>query len=82
MDDQLYRSVKANAATRGVSISTIVEEALTMYLARPDEKSAPLRDLVAVNGSGPKPGIVVDRNAELRATMDEDRCLDVLLGYR
>lgn len=49
-----------------------------MYLARRDEVPAPLRDLVIVGGSGLKPGIVIDRNAELRATLDEGRSLDVL----
>lgn len=77
IDDQLYRSVKASAATRGATVSTLVEEALTLYLARPPE-SSPSMDLVVVGGSGPKPGIEINRNAEVRATLDEGRSVDVL----
>lgn len=77
IDDQLYRSVKANAATRGATVSTVVEEALALYLARPAE-SPRLKELTVVGEGGPKPGIEINRNAEVRALLDEGRSIDVL----
>jgi len=48
LDEQAYRALKARAALEGKTIGELINEAIKVYLARPDPitKRGSLRDLV------------------------------------
>lgn len=75
VDDELLAAAKRQAQARGVSLGTVVEEALRRELsavARPPAVEIP----VFRGGTGARPGVDLSSNRELAALLDEGRDLD------
>ena len=71
IDDDLYRQVKAAAALRGCSVTSLVEESLRFELARHEARHE-VRDIrVLPQGGGTHPGIDLTDARSLREVMDE-----------
>jgi plasmid stability protein len=56
INDDLYREVKVDAARRGVSTTSIIEEALRMFL-RPQASQEPPDFPVSTRSGGVRPGV-------------------------
>jgi hypothetical protein len=56
INDDLYREVKVEAARRGVSIITVIEEALRLAL-RPQQREEPQDFPVSSRSGGVRPGV-------------------------
>jgi hypothetical protein len=64
IDDDLLREAKIYAATRGITLTQLIQDALRESLVR--RRAARTRrqvTLLTVGGSGPPPGLDLDRNA-------------------
>jgi len=74
IDDQLLLSAKHRAVERGVSLASIIEEALRQSLAQPvqAQERKPIR-LITASGSGVKPGVDSDNGRALLDLMDDRR---------
>ena len=72
LDDDLVAEVKEQAALRGLSLSSLIEEALREMLARQQrsEGRPPVR-LTTVSGYGLMPGVDLDDSAGLLQLMDD-----------
>ena len=68
IDDERHRRISAAAQERGVSVATIVREAIDRGLASPDAKR-----LAAARRLLDAPDMVVPGPSELRAELDELR---------
>ena len=71
LEDRLAANVRREAAARGLTVSRFIAETLDDALKRrePDE-SQPFR-LVTVGGTGPRPGVDLDRPRTLEVAEDE-----------
>lgn len=78
IDDDLYREVKATAARRGCSVTSLVEESLRVALARHLDRGEvrPLR--VSQQTGGTLPGVDLHDNSALVDLMDEGQPVDAL----
>lgn len=78
IDDDLYREVKATAARRGCSVTSLVEESLRVALARQLDRGEvrPLR--VSKQTGGTLPGVDLHDNSGLLDLMDEGQPIDAL----
>lgn len=70
IDDQLLLSAKHRAVERGVSLASIIEEALRQSFAQPVQERKPIR-LITASGSGVKPGVDLDNGRALLDLMDD-----------
>ena len=72
VDDQLLLSAKHQAVDRGVSLASIIEEALRQSLAQPvqAQERTPIR-LITASGFGVKPGVDLDNGRALLDLMDD-----------
>ncbi len=78
IDDDLYRQVKAAAALRGCSVTSMVEESLREVLAK-HGRSAEVRPLrVLPESGGVRSGIDLSDGRALRHVMDDGRALDAV----
>ncbi len=71
LDDDLLREAKAYAAATDRTLTRLIEDALREVLAR--RHAEPKRQWVrlpTVGGSGPRPGINLDSNADLLDIME------------
>ncbi len=79
LDDAVYQRAKINAAERGVTVASVVEEALRLLLAKsttgsPDAGPMPIDDQM----SWVRPGIDINDTSALLDSMDDQRDIDVL----
>ena len=74
LDDQLARQVRREATATGVSVSAFIARILDDALKRQRavERTNPFR-LITVGGSGPRPGVDLDRPRAIDAADDEAR---------
>jgi hypothetical protein len=73
LDDDLYQQAKVEAARSGRTVTSLVEDALRLLLARPIEgltNRRPVR-LTTVGGKGTLPGVDLDDSAGLLELMHE-----------
>ena len=78
INDDLYRRAKALAATRGCSVTSVVEDALRTALTELEQPST-FRGLpVARQGGELMPGIDLDDSRSLQAVLDQGIPLDAL----
>lgn len=78
IDDELYRRVKASAAQRGCSVTSLVEEALRLALAASEARSSFTGLPVAPEGGEVQPGVDLHDSRALQALLDEGRPADAL----
>jgi hypothetical protein len=72
VDDQLLLQAKARAATLGVTLAQLIEDALRESLIRREnvEQSGHVR-LITVPGTGTRPGIDLDNSHALLKIMEQ-----------
>lgn len=71
LDDMLYREIKALAAHRGTTVTSVVEDSLRLMLARASVR--PTGDLpVLPQGGGLHSGIDLTDNASIRDVLEAD----------
>jgi hypothetical protein len=78
IDDALYRSVKAKAATTGRTVGEVIEDALRSDLRPRARAASDATPLPTFGGSGVMPGVDLTSNTDLRALMDEGSDVDAL----
>jgi 2-keto-4-pentenoate hydratase len=79
LDDSIYQRAKVSAAQRGMTVASVVEEALQLLLAQPSESGPNLGPMpVDDTMSWVHPGIDLNDTSALREVMDADRDIDVL----
>jgi hypothetical protein len=71
LPDPLLRSAKRNAASRGVTLSVFLEDAVRAQLARENARPAHPFRLYTVRGTLVQPGLDLDRTSALIALDDE-----------
>lgn len=76
LDETLYSDVRKRAAERGTSVSSIVSEALGVYLARPDGQAKRSVKLTVATGGGWIGPVDPRSNRELLDAIEDD-----LAGY-
>jgi hypothetical protein len=80
--DDIYREVKQVAAIQGGSDGSVIEDAITLLLARrsaaTDTSSLHFPELPVFTGGGLRPGIDLDSNASLSELLDEGTALHAL----
>lgn len=73
IDDELYRTVKEQAARSGRTVGEIIEDAVRRAVTTADAGADPeLPELPEYGGSGVLPGVDLTSNAALRELMDGD----------
>lgn len=65
IDDELYRRVKAEAASTGRTVGELIEDGARLVLARRVEEAGKDRPLPTFGGSGLQPGVELDHNRGL-----------------
>ena len=74
LPDDLMRQVKRHAADTHRTLTQVIEEALRLALARPDQTGLPARTtLTTVGGGGLQPGVDLDDSAALLGRMESGR---------
>ena len=72
IDEKLLISAKKAAASKRISLTKLIEEALREKLYLPDNRKQDRRvELVTVEGNGLQPGIDIDDSAALLDAMEE-----------
>ncbi len=73
--DDLYRQVRQIAAAQSSSVGSVIEEAITLLIARHHLASASSEeafpDLPMFSGGGVQPGVDIDSNASLSELLDD-----------
>lgn len=70
LDDELLAAAKRRAAQRGVSLTSVIEDALREALARRTVPPSEVARLPAWDGGGARPGVHLDDSASLHEVMD------------
>lgn len=71
MDDDLLEAVKHEAASRGVTITAVIEEAVRgMFAKRAGNAARPRVQLHTIGGPGLQPGVDLDDSAALLDLME------------
>jgi hypothetical protein len=70
-DPKVLRNAKILAASRGASLSEIVQEAVREKLTQQNRATLYRPPLTSRNGGGVLPGIDLDKTSELLTRMDE-----------
>jgi 2-keto-4-pentenoate hydratase len=80
LDDTVYREAKAAAAQRGATVSSLIEDALRLLLARNANPVGQAEWTLPVNSetSWVHPGIDINDNRALRAFLDEGTDINAL----
>ena len=81
INDDLYREVKVEAARRGVSTTSVIEEALRMAL-RPQQREDRPDFPVSTRSGGVRPGVNLDNPDDLYHLLygEDDRRAALLAG--
>ncbi len=74
--DELLKSAKLRARERGVTLGTLVEDALRRELSLRDEPAAAVELPVFRGGTGPRPGLDLTSNRAIYEFLDEGVELD------
>lgn len=73
--DDLYRQVRQIAAAQGSSVGSVIEEAITLLIARhrmaTESTEEAFPDLPQFSGGGVQPGVDIDSNAALSELLDD-----------
>ncbi|MFP3899590.1 MAG: CopG family transcriptional regulator [Acidimicrobiia bacterium] len=77
VDDNLLAAAKQRAHERGVSLGTVIEDALRATLMRAPQRERPAIPVFR-EGTGVRPGIDVTSTRALLEALDADRALDEL----
>ena len=72
IDDQLLTFAKHRAVERGVSLASVIEDALRESFATPALERKTVR-LITSSGPGVKPGVDLDNGRALLDVMDDPR---------
>lgn len=82
IQDDLYLEVRKLAVTRGCTVGSVLEDAITLLLIRQGEALGAAADglpeLPTFSGGGVQPGVDLDSNASLNEICDEDVPLHAL----
>ena len=80
LDDWLYRRVKMSAAERGVTVTSVVEEALRLLLAQQAAATLPSLGPMPVDGSARwvRPGIDINDGSAVLEALDADQGIDAV----
>ncbi|MCZ6674376.1 MAG: ribbon-helix-helix domain-containing protein [Verrucomicrobia bacterium] len=73
LDDELAENLKKAARIRGLSFSAFLAEAGRAALKASTSIDEEPFELIVAGGSGPKPGIDLDKTSQLLAAEDEER---------
>lgn len=77
IDDELYRRVKATAALRGCTVTSLIEDSLREALmVRESGQARPIR--VLPERGGVRAGVDLTDGRALRELLDGERALDAL----
>lgn len=80
--DDIYREVKQVAAIHGCSVGSVIEDAISLLLARrsaaPDTSSLHFPELPIFTGGGLMPGVDLDSNASLSELLHEGAVVHAL----
>ena len=71
LDDRLFRRAKASAAAAGLTLTSLIEDALREKLHRPRPAAARSLPLPTFRGKGVQPGVNLDSHAELLDRMEQ-----------
>lgn len=77
IDDELLKEAKRRAQANGVSLGSVIEDALRRELTVQVEVPAPELPVFR-GGTGPLPGVDVDSNRAVAERLDRDRDLEQL----
>ncbi|MGH8900115.1 MAG: ribbon-helix-helix protein, CopG family [Egibacteraceae bacterium] len=72
LDDHLLRAVKEYAAARGVTLTSVIEDAVREVLARREQQHAAPFRLITFGEGGLRIGVDLDDSAALLDLMDRD----------
>ena len=73
VDPKVFAEAQRLAEERGVSVETIVEQAVSDLAARTRRSTDPVRrELPTFGGTGVRPGVNLDRTSELLDLMEGD----------
>jgi ribbon-helix-helix CopG family protein len=78
IDDDLYRSIKEQAARSGRTVAAVLEDAVRLGLRHPSREPAGRFTVRASGSGGVLPGIDLASNASVRQALDEGEPLDAL----
>lgn len=79
LSDALYEEAKVAAARRHTTVGSILEDALSAYLARVEEaQRTELPELPVAHGGSVLPGVDINDGSALIEMFDEGRPLDSL----
>lgn len=78
LDDDLYRQAKVTAAHRGVSVASVVEEALRLLLLAPGTDEGRAAPVPLPTWDLGEPLVDINDNRALRDALDSDRDPDAL----
>lgn len=70
LHDDLMRKVKKRAASDGRTVTSVVEEALTMLLAKMDEPQEPIT--LPTHGGGVQPGVDLSNWQTVKDQIDRE----------
>lgn len=70
LDDALFEAARALARARGTTVSAFVADAVRRAVAEPNPTPAAF-ELVTFRGTGPAPGVDLDRVGELLVAEDD-----------
>jgi hypothetical protein len=80
--DDLYRQVRQIAAAEGSTVGSVIEQAISLLLARHEAvesvQADAFPDLPAYSGGGLQPGVDLDNNASMSDLLDEGVALHAL----
>jgi len=72
IDDELYRQVKARAASEGRTVAAVIEDSVrTAMLGRTSVDVAPF-EIVASGRGGLRPGVDLESNASVLEVLDDN----------
>ncbi len=79
LDDAIYQRAKLSAVERGVTVASVIEEALHLLLSQQAASPEDLGPMPVDDSPGwLRPGIDVNDTSALLGLLDEGRDLDVL----
>ncbi|PVZ03937.1 ribbon-helix-helix protein, CopG family [Actinomycetospora cinnamomea] len=73
IDDHLLDQVRRRAAELGRTVSQVIEDSVRRELVRREDDEEPPFRVRPFRGGKARPGVDLDDNAALLATMDDDR---------
>ncbi|MBM4288638.1 MAG: DUF2191 domain-containing protein [Deltaproteobacteria bacterium] len=69
INDHLLEQAKARAAAEGRTLTSLIEEGLTILLSRPKDKRPPIKLPLSQATGGVLPGVDLNRSSDLEEIM-------------